>query len=482
MNVLLRIRNGLSRPLLVLAGEGSATYNGRGVSRQREFFSRAESGRNAETVAQVPGQPWFGRVVAHLVSVRACEVVSDHARRNLKLAVSHRKPRLAVVSPFLDKIHGTERLVCEWIAGLADDFEIHVYSQRVQDIDPGKITWHWIPRLPGPHLFNYAWWFAANHLWRASDRRFRGMRSDLVFSPGINCLDADVISVHIVFAEYAKSVASALKLSTHSVSRWPQLLHRRAYYRLIAFLEGRIYRDPQKVLVLIARRTDRELTRHYGRQKPSPVIYLGLDHDIFNPERRASLREKARRELGYLNDRFVLLLIGNHLANKGLPVLAEGLGLVRELPIDLLVVSREDPGEYRSFIEKKRLNGRVRFQHPRTDVEFFYAAADAYVGPSLEDTFALPPAEAMACGLPVIVSAENGVCEIITHETDGLILRDPTDAAVLAGMIRRLYEDSDFRKRLADNAHKTALQYTWERNARELRAILEEALRKKQEP
>ncbi|HLV95748.1 MAG TPA: glycosyltransferase family 4 protein, partial [Candidatus Acidoferrales bacterium] len=266
------------------------------------------------------------------------------------------------------------------------------------------------------------------------------------------------------------------------VSRWPQLLHRRAYYRLIAFLEGRIYRDSQQLLVLIARRTDRELTRHYGRQKPSPVIYLGLDHHVFNPEGRASLREKARRELGYLNGRFVLLLIGNHLANKGLPVLVEGLGLIRELPIDLLVVSRENPEEYRSFIEKKRLNGRVRFQHPRTDVEFFYAAADAYVGPSLEDTFALPPAEAMACGLPVIVSAENGTCEIITHESDGLVLQNPTDAAGLAKMIRRLYEDSDFRKRLADNAHKTALQYTWERNARELRAILEEALRKKREP
>ena len=49
-------------------------------------------------------------------------------------------------------------------------------------------------------------------------------------------------------------------------------------------------------------------------------------------------------------------------------------------------------------------------------------AADAYVGPSLEDAFALPPAEAMACGLPVIVSNQAGACEIITDGVDGIVL------------------------------------------------------------
>ena len=50
------------------------------------------------------------------------------------------------------------------------------------------------PRCPGPHLFAYCWWFLANHLWRWWDRRFRGLRFDLTYTPGINCFDADVIS------------------------------------------------------------------------------------------------------------------------------------------------------------------------------------------------------------------------------------------------------------------------------------------------
>src|ERR1700676_2451131 len=112
------------------------------------------------------------------------------------------KPRLAVVSPFLSKSHGTERMVVEWITHLAGDFEVHVYSQSIQDLDLSTVTWHRIPKLPGPHIFNYLLWFGANHIWRRWDRSIRGLQQDLTFSPGTNCLDADVVSVHIVFAEF----------------------------------------------------------------------------------------------------------------------------------------------------------------------------------------------------------------------------------------------------------------------------------------
>jgi len=103
------------------------------------------------------------------------------------------RPRVAVVSPFIDKRHGTERHLAEWLPRLANRYEIHLYSQRVEDMDLSNIVFHPIPRIPGPHLFNYLWLFAANHFCRWRDRRFRGLIYDLLFTPGINCLDADVI-------------------------------------------------------------------------------------------------------------------------------------------------------------------------------------------------------------------------------------------------------------------------------------------------
>jgi len=55
----------------------------------------------------------------------------------------------------------------------------------------------------------------------------------------------------------------------------------------------------------------------------------------------------------------------------------------------------------------------------------FYAAADAYVAPSLEDAFGLPILEAMACGLPVIASVQAGASENVLDGATGYLLRDP---------------------------------------------------------
>ncbi len=334
-----------------------------------------------------------------------------------------RKPRLAVVSPSLDKRHGTERLVVEWISRLAPTFEIHIYSQAVADVDFSLATWHRIPKIPGPHTFNFLWWFIANHLWRAWDSHFRNLRHNLVYSPGINCLDADVMSVHIVFAQYVQAVRASLAFSHKSILSWPRILHRAVYYRLAMALERRRYTDSAIPLLLIAKRTAAELQRFYGRREKLLVSYVGLDHDTFNPQRRRALRDEARRQIGLSSDRFALILVGNDWHNKGVSVLVEALSKLRDHPVDLLLVSREDPAPRRATIRDAGLERRVHFLPPRPDVEFYYAAADAYVGPSLEDTFALPPQEAMACGMPVIVSAENGTSEIITDGSDGLILR-----------------------------------------------------------
>lgn len=389
------------------------------------------------------------------------------------------KPRLAVVSPYLDKSHGTERVTIEWLSHLPDEFEMHVYSQRVEDFDRSKFTLHRIPTLRGPHLFNYIWWFAANHAWRAWDRSFHGLKHDLVFSPGINCFHADVISVQIVFAEFLRQARPELRFSRNPMRSWPRLLHRKLYYALIVSMERSIYSAPRTQLVLEAKKTAVDLERFYPRNERYPVLYLGTDHATFNPARRATLREGARKELGLEKDNFALLLIGNDLLKKGLPVLLEAMSRISKLPLRLLVVSRESGSAYQSELRERGLSDRVLFLPPRADVEFYYAAADLYAGPSLEDTFAMPPGEAMACGLPVIVSGTAGVSEIITDENDGLILKDPRDAEALAGLIRRVYEDAEFRTRLGQKAAQTAQQYTWERNGQELAAIFNAVLQRK---
>jgi glycosyltransferase involved in cell wall biosynthesis len=389
------------------------------------------------------------------------------------------QPRIAVVSPFLDKRHGTERCICEQIEHLAKDYEIHVYSTRVEDIDLSQIVWHHIADIPGPHLLKYLWWFSANRVRRLWDFHFRRLRYDAIYSPGVNCLDADFISVHIVFAEFYRQVQDELRLSRNRLRLWPLLIHRHLYYWLIVFLEGRIYARKDLPLAAISSKTASDLLRFYGRDTNVSVIYYGIDPQVFNPNLRDQLRDTARSTLRFPQDAFVLLLVGNDWKKKGLRSLLEAVGILQDPRLWVAVVGRDDPSPYRPILDRLNLEERMRYLPMRSDVHFYYAAADCYVGPSLEDAFALPPIEAMACGLPVIVSRQAGVSEIITHEKDGLILEDPTDSLQLSKWIQRLLNDSELRRSMSEHAVRTARNYTWDQNGRELRVILERVLERK---
>lgn len=401
--------------------------------------------------------------------------------------------RIAVISPFLDRHHATEHVILEQVERFSEhpDTEIHIYAQRLQDLtgvsrfhphkkQSGRILWHKIPALPGPHLFAYIWWFVANHFYRWRDARFRALTYDLVYSPGINALDADLIAVHIVFHEFYRRVRPHLSFAAASASSWPRLIHRRLYYRLIMALERRVYRHPETQLVAVSRLVSRHLEEFFQRSDAC-VIPNAVDTTHFNPRLRVQRREAVRADLRLSPDIFALLMIGNDWAKKGLEALLQCLAECRNLPFTLLVVGRDDRSIFLPLLDRLGLQQRVQF-HPSTDdIERFYAAADLYAGPSLEDSFAMPPLEAMACGLPVITSVNNGGSQIITEGVDGFVLPDPCDVAALSSLVRRLYEDPGLRLRTGENAARTAQSYTWDRNARETWDFLIAAITKKRQ-
>ena len=137
------------------------------------------------------------------------------------------KPKLVVLSPFVDKRHGTERCLAEQIERLAGDYDIHLYSSSVEDIDLAKITWHRVPMPRGPHLFRYLWWLLANWFCRWRDMRFRGLKPSVVYSPGVNCIKPDLVSIHVLFGNLRRQLKDELSLQRNPLSNWPVILHRR---------------------------------------------------------------------------------------------------------------------------------------------------------------------------------------------------------------------------------------------------------------
>lgn len=395
--------------------------------------------------------------------------------------------RLAVVSPFLDRRHGTELCIIEQIERFATHYnwQIDVYSQRVEDVrnlrvdpssapgSPGGILWHKISRLPGPHVFQFLWWFFANRLRRRSNQRSGQFKADLTYSPGINCSDADVIVVHIVFHEFYARVRSELRLLHAPLRSWPLILHRRLYYQLIMALERKIYADPRVKLIAVSQLVSAQLQTYFQRADVA-VIPNAVDTVRFTPELRAARRGAARKTYGLEEADFVCLLIGNDWKKKGLDTLLNALDRLSNFPLKLLVVGSDDPSVYRAVLARLHLEGRVRFLPVSEDVLSFYAAADLYVGPSLEDAFGLPIVEAMACSLPVIASVRAGASELVRDGETGLLLHDPKSVEELAALLQRLVSDTNFRNALGDAAARFVQQNcSWDRNASRTRQFFE---------
>jgi glycosyltransferase involved in cell wall biosynthesis len=389
------------------------------------------------------------------------------------------RPKVVVLSPFVDKRHGTERCLAEQIERLSGDFEIHLYSSRVEDVDLSGTTWHRVPMPRGPHLFRYLWWLMANRFCRWWDSRFRGLAPTVVYSPGVNCMDADIVSVHVLFSNLRRQLKDELSLRGNPLSHWPVIVHRRIYYRLAEFLEHRVYGGKHAELLPVSERIGRDIAASYGRSARVRTVYYGVDSLTYSAERRVALRGPARAALGLPEDVFAILLIGNGWKNKGLPCLLEAAGRLQNLKLHLFVVGNDSVAPYKEQIHRLGLADRVSFLTPRPDVEFYYAAADAYASPSLEDSFSLPCIEAMSCGLPAITSQCAGVCEIMHHGEDGLILQDPADFRTLAEWLERLSRDVEWRRKMGENAARTAGKYTWGHNARQLGEVLNSIVRQR---
>jgi len=92
-----------------------------------------------------------------------------------------------------------------------------------------------------------------------------------------------------------------------------------------------------------------------------------------------------------------------------------------------------------------------------------YAAADVFLLPTLFDPFANVTLEALAAGLPVITSAQNGASEIITNEADGYILPRADDLNLIVHLLQHL-ADPAHRARFRQSAQTLAQQYDLARN------------------
>jgi UDP-glucose:(heptosyl)LPS alpha-1,3-glucosyltransferase len=162
---------------------------------------------------------------------------------------------------------------------------------------------------------------------------------------------------------------------------------------------------------------------------------------------------------------FVALYAGD--ARKGFA--AAATALAKAPGIRLLVASRSPRGPYLDLARRCGVEDRVCWPAVLDDIRTAYAAADVLFYPTVYDTFAMVVAEAMAFGLPVIVSPEAGIADLIAHGRSGWVLAPQASDAAPA--LLALRDDAALRRRLADGAREVALRRSWDDAVGETEAL-----------
>jgi glycosyltransferase involved in cell wall biosynthesis len=174
----------------------------------------------------------------------------------------------------------------------------------------------------------------------------------------------------------------------------------------------------------------------------------------------------VRVELKARDDEVVALFAGNAFRQKGLAVTIEALGLAAaggDESLRLWVAGYGDAERYAAVARDRGVGDRVRFLGVRDDIARVYAAADLLVLPTVYETFCLVAWEAAATGLPLVVTLENGLHELVGDGQAGLAVdREPR---TVANALLALAADPGLRGSLGAAGRRIALDQSWDRTA-----------------
>ena len=227
-------------------------------------------------------------------------------------------------------------------------------------------------------------------------------------------------------------------------------------------------------IVAISERVRKQLKQHYGVADERIVtIPNGINLARYDPA-NARHRSAVRRNLEIPDDVPLVLFVGSQFRLKGLEFAIRALAQMKTTSAMLLVVGGDAATPYKRLAEQLGVVDRVRFAGSRSDLPEIYPAADAFVLPTLYETFALVCLEAMASGLPVLASPVGGIEDYLIDGKNGFHIQ--RDAQDISHKLDQVLNDSTLHGRLREGGLATAQDYSWEKIAKQYLALFNELL------
>lgn len=216
------------------------------------------------------------------------------------------------------------------------------------------------------------------------------------------------------------------------------------------------------LLVGVSRETAEALSREFpGSAAKTKVIFNPVDTDFFCPD--PALRGKARLQLGLAQGTMAILMSGVVHKQKGMHHgLAAFLEIAGHFPETKLLIVGGGPQleDLKATASGAGLADRVIFCGPKRNSEMpaYYNAADIYLNPTLRlEGLPVVIAEAMACGLPCVVSRTGGTGSTIEDGKSGFFVK-PGEIEGFKSRLSELIKDAGLRGRLASEARAKAVK------------------------
>ncbi len=244
-------------------------------------------------------------------------------------------------------------------------------------------------------------------------------------------------------------------------------------------LEKKLFSNT-RLIVANSKMVKEQIMKHYAvPDERITIIYNGVDLERFTPENKNSSRDTLRKSLGISRDSKILLFVGSGFERKGLKTLIDSISLLKKGDLKVMVIGKGNARRYKTLAEKHGISEKIIFLKPQKKIEKFYAAADIFILPTLYDPFSNATLEAMASGLPVITTKNNGVAELIENGHEGFVTDNIFDPQELTD---KIYLALGNLKAMGEKARKKAEDFSIERAAIEFIKVIEQVIDTKKFP